>query len=201
MTPSFLYKFNIKVVKDPNRDYLMDFKHRFDYSNCDRLKVINRRTIVIHNDFIRIKINWNIWHGIGHAKLYILEMENDHILSIDYSLDYTYFVWGVFIGLVIIFIFFGLYMMEFNELMDLLFPILFMLIALPLNLLIVFLRHRSLFRNTALYGYDMLGNYDWNSILKQKTEDELVNIVQGKRVLPKQVEELAKKELERRVQH
>ncbi len=61
------------------------------------------------------------------------------------------------------------------------------------------LRHRSFFKRTLKFGIaNHSGNYDWGTIIKNKTDLELQEIIRKQSGLPETVVELAKTELEER---
>ena len=60
------------------------------------------------------------------------------------------------------------------------------------------IKHRNIFRNTMRYGAGNIKYYNWDKIMKTKTDKELKEIISGKSNYSDRVIIFAKKEFEKR---
>lgn len=179
----------------PNNTVLKNFWLSFKDSYCDKMFYRRKNEITIDNYFIRIKpdFNFNLWAGIGNARLRI--KEKDGLRLVEYTIDFT--------RLVISYLVFIL-LAQFVSIMgsgDILFSVYSTSPLLIFGLIIhaiSFLRHWSLFKRTLKYGSAFVGNYDWEAILRNKTNNELLEMKNGTRQLPDAVIRLVELEIEKR---
>jgi len=190
----FKISFKEKVNNIPNKTILENFKENLDGTYCDYLEINNDKELIVKNDFFRWKPDWNfnLWVGIGNAKITIEENEMQSYSPIKYSIDFS----RLTITYILTIILFSVVLPIYGY-FELLFIMILVLIAIIMHG-ITFFRHWSFFKQTIKHGINYLGNYDWESIIKNKTEIELVEIKNGNRQLPKSVIRLAELELEKR---
>ena len=198
MKTPFKISFKKEIKKIPNRNILEDFRNNFIKSYCDHIKIYDDKELIVKNEFIRWKPDWNLnlWVGIGEARIRINESEKNKNKVVKYSIDFTRLTFAYIFTLVFFALIFsqsGIW--DFNSLKYLLIAV--GTIALLMHI-ITFLRHWSIFNRTIKYGTDYLGNYDWNSIIRSKTDLELLEIKNGQRQLPKTVIRLVELEIENR---
>ena len=205
----FKILFREEIIGTQNKTIIENFKANFKKTFCDHILINADKELVIKNNFIRWKPDsfWNFWDGIRNARVTIIENSDKKKKTIEYSIDYTYWiVRNIFIIIIIMFLFKIIGLFTFlSTISDLLvtqslkFVIIFSGLLLVIMFFISVLRHRSLFKRTIKFGVtNDLGNYDWDTIIKEKTDLELEEIIRKQRGLPERVVELAKTELERR---
>ena len=185
-----------KIITDtPNKTILENFKENFNSTYCDYIKIISDNELVVRNEFIRLKpdLNFNLWVGIGSAKITIEENNIQKSSLIKYSIDFTRLTIIYLFVIIIPFV-----ILPIDEYSYILIPLITILSIALITHVITFIRHWSIFLRTIKYGTEYLGKYDWENIIKQKNDAELNEIVQGSRNLPTPVIVLAKQELEKR---
>lgn len=195
MKTPFKITFRQELDDTPNNTVLKNFWLSFKDSYCDKMFYRRKNEITIDNYFIRIKpdFNFNLWAGIGNARLRI--KEKDGLRLVEYTIDFT--------RLVISYLVFIL-LAQFVSIMgsgDILFSVYSTSPLLIFGLIIhaiSFLRHWSLFKRTLKYGSAFVGNYDWEAILRNKTNNELLEMKNGTRQLPDAVIRLVELEIEKR---
>ena len=198
MKTPFKISFKKEIDEISNKIILEKFKVTFENSYCDHIKIVNNKELIVTNDFIRWKpdMNLNLWVGIKTAKITIDEIEKKKRKIIEYDVDFTRLIIRYFISFVLILVVFRQSGFWDNDSLK------YLAIAIGiigvLNYIVTYLRHWSIFKRTLKYGTEYLGNYDWSSILKSKTDLELLEIKNGKSQLPKSVIKLAEIELKKR---
>jgi hypothetical protein len=199
LTTPFKITFRKKVKDIPNSEILNNFKVNFERAWCDKATIINFSKLIVENEFIRIKpdLNWNLWVGIGKAEINIKECGDNNNKSVSYTFDFTKasVTFILETALILFIVFFN------NNISESEFPIFKILLIVLLFIgiiahVIIVLRHLSIFLRTIKKGTDDSGNYDWKTILKEKTDKELYEISNGNTHLPKTVSKLANDELE-----
>ncbi|NPD45196.1 MULTISPECIES: hypothetical protein [unclassified Lentimicrobium] len=195
MKTPFKISFRQELDDTPNNAVLKNFWLSFKDSYCDEMFYKRKNEILIENDFFRLKpdFNFNLWIGIGNARLIIKEKEG--LRLVEYTIDYTRLTITYFL----IIILYPLILLK--GVGDIEFPLYFALGLLILAFFrhaISFLRHLSLFKRTLNYGTGYIGNYDWETILMNKTDNELLEMKNGTRQLPEAVIRLVEVEIENR---
>ena len=165
------------------------------YKDIER---IDKDKIVIKGEYYsfdpRKNVPWNLWTGF--SKRTEVSVINNEIY---YKIDYTYgvinsvlsIVFMTFLSMIVFGIGFSLASVFYSFLI-------FLTISCLSNGYYI-LRHRKLLLNTLKYGNRFKGTYDWDIILKTKSKAELEKIADGETTITKEVQELAKKELIKRV--
>lgn len=195
MKTPFKISFRQELDDTPNNTVLKNFWLNFKDSYCDEMFYKRKNEIIIENDFFRTKpdFNFNLWVGIGNAKLSI--KEKDGLRFVEYTIDFTRLAISY-----LVFILFALFVSIMGS-GDILFSVYSTSSLLIFGLIIhaiSFLRHWSLFKRTLKYGSAFLGNYDWEAILKNKTDNELLEMKNGTGQLPEVVIRLIEVEIESR---
>ncbi|NVO20688.1 MAG: hypothetical protein HXX13_13385 [Bacteroidetes bacterium] len=199
MKSPFIFSYH-KEVQDILDEILIDnFSKVFEESYCDNISKLDSNTLLVTNEYFNIRptLNFNIWNGIGTAKLH-LDRNQDDIRQIHYKVDYTRSAVLFITTCIGFFILLTIYSPDKKENLNVLIPLLFIFIAF-INTLILYLRHRSMFLNAIKRRPDNIGNYNWTEILERKSNKELNEIILGKAQLPNSISSLAKHELERRI--
>ena len=198
MKTPFKISFKEKIKDYNNRTILENFKVNFVGTYCDYIKIINENELIVKNDFIRWKpdLNFNLWAGIGSAKITIEENELHNDKTLKYSIDFT----RLTLAYILTFLIFSMFLLFGGnfEVKDLSLLIIVIASIAVIMHIMTFLRHRSIFKQTIKFGTEYLGHYNWVEILKNKTDIELNEIIKDKWNLPKSVSNLAKTELEKR---
>ena len=165
------------------------------YKDIER---IDKDKIVIKGEYYsfdpRKNVPWNLWTGF--SKRTEVSVINNEIY---YKIDYTY---GVINSVLSIVFMTFLSMIVFGigfSLASVFYSFLIFLTISSLSNGYYILRHRKLLLNTLKYGNRFKGTYDWDNILKTKSIAELEKIANGETTLTEEVQELAKKELIKRV--
>lgn len=179
---------------------LIKFKENFERTYCDFTKINGDNELIIKNSFIRLKrdMNFNLWIGIGKASVTLEETKQNNLVNVKYTLDFTRLTIAALVYLTLLL---GFYFMTENDknLQPIIVTLMCVLISVGIfNYLVMYFRHKSIFLKTIKNGSDGNGYYDWETILKKKTNDELKKIVSGNTQLPSGVEKLAKMELDKR---
>jgi len=198
MKTPFKIKFRREIIGSSSKDILENFKVNFTKSYCDYVEILDETNLIVENDFIRLKpdLNFNLWVGIGRAKISIVENKDQNKKTVKYCIDFTRLT-SVYIFLFVVFPFTFL----IGKIRDLHVLLFISTIVISVGIImhgITFLRHWSIFKRTILNGTEYLGDYDWKTIIKNKTNKELQDVIDGKRDLPEAISILAKKELENR---
>ncbi len=200
MKTPFKISFIEEITGTSNKTILENFKTNFSDTFCGNISIISDKEIVIKNSHFRWKpdTNWNLWIGIKEASVTISEDTDKKRKTIKYSIDFTSYIFNSLI-IIIIFPLFNKITGLLNNLLVKYFTI-FWIAYFIIMFFVSVLRHRSIFKRTLKFGVvnNSLGNYDWNIIIKNKTDLELQKIISGRKRLPTTVVELAKTELERR---
>jgi hypothetical protein len=70
-------------------EILRFFKKEFEETYCDKVTILESTFMIVRNDFIRIKpdFNFNIWQGIGKSSVFL---DNDeHEKTVSYEVDFS----------------------------------------------------------------------------------------------------------------
>ncbi len=155
-----------------------------------------------------IKSFWDfnkVWKDAEKVNIEILD--NTDKKKICYTLDF----FGLFkdyktaliIVPIIAFIFysygkFDAVLENFGVLFTFLFFLIFITGIKVIEVILLILRHRNIFRNTMKYGAGNINLYDWKKIMKNKTDKELKEIINGRSNYSDRVIIFAKKEYKKR---
>ncbi|RLD52362.1 MAG: hypothetical protein DRI94_03380 [Bacteroidetes bacterium] len=187
-----------KTVKDKqSSEIIKNFQANFGSTNCDNIRRFGDNQLIVENNFFRLKSNQNLWVGIDKASLTIKDTINQNEKKIHYKINFTKFLLISFGSILLFFLFFIGDFTDSTTRPPLILYI-FVPVVLLINFIILLIRHYSLFIRTIKRGSIYLGGYDWEKILKNKTDNELKVIIAGESHLSKSVGELAKKELDKR---
>ena len=165
-------------------------------TNYEKIERENDSRIIIKGQFIRIFWEFDplpLWTGtIRQAELYFTKNG-----QVNYSLDFTYALSLFTLPLLVFLISVLDYRGEAFPFFAFFTSIL--ILAVISVIIIQLFRHRQIFLKTLRFENRYTGDYDWKSIFKTKTDRELKNIVAGNTTLNKEVQKLAKKELDSRL--
>jgi hypothetical protein len=200
MRTPFKISFKEEITGTPNKTILENFKANFSDTFCDHILINSEKELVVKNDRFHWKPdqNWNLWLGIKKALVTINENADKKKKTIKYSIDFTSYIFISLIIIVLFPLFHKLTGLFSNPLIK--YITIFWAVYFVIMLFISVLRHRSIFKRTLKFGtvnYP-LGNYDWDTIIKNMTDLELQEVISGRKRLPETVVGLAKTELERR---
>jgi hypothetical protein len=203
MRTPFKITFKEEITGTPNKTVLENFKANFSNTFYDHIAINEDKELFVKNDSFRYKPGevWNLWLGIRNARVTINENADNKKKTVEYSFDFTRLI---FLDIFLIILF----PIQF-KIMGLLNHQTYIALIIYLDLFFVLvpfilvLRHRWIFKRTLKFGavdyYN--GNYDWDTIIKEKTDLELHEIINGQRQLPRTVVGQAKTELERKSKH
>lgn len=189
------------IVVDQNQ-VLSDFENNFKRTDCHHKIHRDDSKLELCNEFLdnnylyKLTAPWNLWYGIGKMSITISPSESGKSQLIQFSISIrrsllSFALLNIVLGIILFFAF----------------SISLLYIFLLFNVFSIveyferFIRHKIFFNRTIrigdFYKYQVLESksYDWELILKNKTNTEIVEIIQGKTHLPDIVIELAKKEL------
>ena len=162
----------------------------------DRIAKKNEEKIIIKGKFYSFNpldnVPWNLWLGFANKAEIDFTRDNTVIYTVDFTYGIIYFI--------AVLLFFLLTPLTFSIKID--YPdFIFLVVVFAVlfaNLILKILLHRGLFNKTIKLENRLLGNYNWADILKNKTDKELKNIIEGKTTLTQEVQKLASIELEKR---
>jgi len=160
------------VPETSNRVLLENFKENFILSNCDFVDIMNDNELRVENEMMspNSRFRYNLWNGISHAQISIVEDKIRNKRTVKYCINYTWlFSLHIisFIALTIfIFSIFGLN--EFLYILSILIVLFVLVVLFPI--LIPLLRHKLIFNETIKFGASYIGRYDWKSILESRKQ-------------------------------
>ncbi len=204
MKNPFIISFK-KKLQDKNKEDIFDlFLTNISGTYYNKVEIENDSKLIIKGSFFHVKrlsegpflyINliMDLWVGFCRkAELYF--EKNNYIV---YSVDYTYGVVWLFIALIVsilpvLFVSLNIIVYYYIGFVTLIFALGILHIVLQLYL------HRQVFVKTLRNENLFKGRYDWDKILKSKTDNELKNIVNGNTPLSIEVQKMAKEELTKR---
>lgn len=197
MKTPFEISFSAEVLNISNKTILENFKVNFKNSYCDHIEIIRENELIVENDLIRLKpdLNWNLWVGIRKAHILIIE-KREAQKTIKYRIDFsrtTIVYIFIFITFCLILFYWGV-----TDLDSYKYLLIMIGTGFGLQFIITYLRHWSIFKRTIKHETEYLGSYDWDNIIKNKSDLEIEKIINGQSQLPKSVIKLAKLELENR---
>jgi len=180
-----------------DKDKLIDlFLINLKGSLYEKVEIENNDRIIIKGEFFSFNptknVPWNLWTGFSRkAELYF---PSDNIIA--YSVDFKYGMISIIIGL----LFFILTSMLFSFSLDNFYFVCFAVVIFVMlfSIIIKLLLHRHLFYKTTRLENRYKGNYNWTEILKNKSDNELIEIVSGNTTLTMEIQKIAKEEIERR---
>ncbi len=90
----FKILFREEITGTQNKTIIENFKANFKETLCDHISIKADKELVIKNNYIRWKPDafWNFWDGIINARLTIIQNADKKKRTIEYSIDYTYWV-------------------------------------------------------------------------------------------------------------
>ncbi len=201
MKSPFIISFK-KKLQEKNKEEIFDlFLTNISGTHYDKIERENDSKLIIKGSFFQAKrpfeglynIIVSLWERFCRkAELYFAK-NNDII----YSVDYTYGVVWLFIILVASI----LPALFFSLKINVYYYIGFVTLILALEISSIVFRlylHRQVFAKTLRNENLFKGSYDWDKVLKSKTDNELKNIVNGNTILTIEVQKMAKEELNRR---
>lgn len=193
-------KERLKINKD---DLLSAFEQNFKRSGCYHKITRKENGLELDNDILDFNYSykmvypWNLWHGIGEMNIRIISNLSDESYLVKFSISILRSL--IFNTLTIILL--CIILLTFNTTEIFFYFILFIIFAFASNFS-KYLRLQRFFTRTIaigdFYENQVRKSYDWESILKKKTNSELKEIIKGNKHLPDIVLELAKKEMENR---
>jgi len=200
MRTPFKLLFKEEITGTPNKTILENFKANFSDTFCGNISINSDKELVVKNGHFRWKpdMDWNLWFGIRKASVTIGETADKKKKTIKYSIDFTPYIFDSLIIIILFPLFLKLTGL-FNSFLKYL--TIFWVVYFVIMFFVLVLRHRSIFKRTLKFGIvnnNPLGNYDWDTIIKNMTDLELQEVISGRKHLPKIVVGLAKTELERR---
>jgi len=196
----YKYIFEKECLRIDQDDLLSAFEQNFNRSGCyhkmtrkeNRLDLDNN--ILDFNYLYKMVNPWNLWYGIGDMNICITPNLSNESYLVKFSISILRSL--VFHALSII-IFFVILMTNYTTGLFYFF-ILFNILAIAAYFS-KYYRHQRFFNRTIkigdLYKNQVGKSYDWESILKKKTNSEIEEIIKGNTHLPEIVIELAKKEI------
>lgn len=198
MKNPFIFSIRRKISGISTEALLTRFKTNFEHSNCDSVKIIGDNRLIVRNywPFIKYDLNYNIWIGIAKASVSIVDDTEGQHKNVQYTVNYTK---GVVGDIVISAVLIAISISVKEAFGEFIYFVSFIIFIFVLDNLTSYYRHKSFFIRT-LYNKntDDLGKYDWDKILRNKSDLELKEIIFGKTHLPISVAKLAKQELDRR---
>ncbi|MCT4640145.1 MAG: hypothetical protein N4A72_20785 [Bacteroidales bacterium] len=199
MRSIFKISFKGETEELSNKKVLENFKENLTETYCDHIIIKSDNELIVRNDFFRFlsRRTNNIWSNVKEAKVIICD---DKVLKkrvVVYSIDFTRLITSLVLAHTII-ISALLIILDSESYIIIAFLPLLMLIVSSVSFFITLLEHRSVFRRTLKYGTDYTGNYDWETIIKNKSDRELKDIITGRKHLPVAVRKLAESEMKNR---
>lgn len=187
----------LRIDKD---DLLSAFEQNFNRYECYHKITRTENILNLDNDILDFNylykmVNpWNLWYGIGDMNISIIPNFSDESYLVKFSISILRSL--VFHALTII-IFCIILLTNYSTGLFCIF-ILFNIGAI-LSYFSQYIRHRRFFTRTIkigdFYKNQVSKSYDWELILKEKTNSEIKEIIKGNMHLPDIVIELAKKEM------
>lgn len=197
------YIFRKECVKYSQDEILSTFEKNFHSTECYH-KIFRRgNELDLKNDLFEFNYQYkfvspvNLWIGVDDMNITVLpgESEGSHLIQFSVSFERQLFLL-VFINVIL-----GIILLFVNQIQFFYILILYDSISIIFGVVEFFL-HRNFFYKTIkvgdLYKHQVIGSYDWELILKGKTNHEIMEIIQGRTCLPDIVVELATKELNNR---
>jgi len=196
----YKYLFEKECLRIDKEDLLSAFEQNFYRSGCYHKMTRKENGLNLYNDFLdfnylyKMVSPWNLWNGIGDMKISIIPNLSNESYLIKFSISILRSL--VFNALTIIIFCILLITNYSSELFY--FFILFTTVAIT-SYFTKYIRHNRFFSRTIkigdFYKDQVEKSYDWESILKEKTNSELKEIIKGNTILPDIVIDLAKKEM------
>ena len=180
----------------PNEKIINDFIYNFKLHSFVYFTRLNKNTIYAENDYHRFGWDFNPFGDIEVVEINIKEKQNNK-KEIIYSLSLVKFLRGILLlfALVIIICLIS------NSIIDLNYDLIYLGLILSFSFIFLFflvLRNLSLFKKTLKYGAGNIKYYNWDKIMKTKTDKELKEIISGKSNYSDRVIIFAKKEFKKR---
>jgi len=196
----FKISFEGKTEGVPIKTILQNFKENCINSHCESVKIIENKELIVKNstDFLNWRRSLSIWGGKISARIKINKNKTTNIINVRYTIDFRRFSYTI-IYFTLLFLF-SLIISGFIKYKISLLMITIFLSSISIWHFVMILRHRSFFRMTLKHGVkpEYLGNYNWDSIIKNKNDNELIEIIEGRRQLPNSVIKMAKLEFLKR---
>lgn len=196
---SYKYKFEKECLEIDKDDLLDAFEHNFQRTECYH-KIIRKENgldlennILDFNYLYKMVSPWNLWHGIGNMNIRISTNLPNESNWIKFSISILRILFFHAISILV----FCILLMTYYSTGLFYFFIFFNIVAI-VSYFTKHIRHKRFFNRTVKIGDFYMNqvnkSYDWESILKKKTNSEIEGIIKGNTQLPEIVIELAKKE-------
>jgi len=200
---SYNYSFEKKCLEMDQDDLLNAFIKNFKRTGCYHKIRRTEKSLELDNNILdfnylyKMVYPWNLWYGNGKMDVIILSDAYDKSFLIKFSISILrilvfYLIANIIFGLILTtnFIKVGLYFFIFYNMFS---------IAL---ILFKYNGHKRFFNRTIkvgdFYKNQVCKSYDWELILKKKTNPEIIEIINGHTQLPEIVIDLAKNEIKNR---
>jgi len=200
---SYKYSFEKECLEMDQDDLLNAFIKNFKRTGCYHKIRRTEKSLELDNNILdfnylyKMVYPWNLWYGNGKMDVIILSDAYDKSFLIKFSISILrilvfYLIANIIFGLILTtnFIEVGLYFFIFYNMFS---------IAL---ILFKYNGHKRFFNRTIkvgdFYMNQVCKSYDWELILKKKTNPEIIEIINGHTQLPEIVIDLAKKEIKNR---
>ena len=195
----FIKTFRRKYQNQTKAEILDLFLTNISGTNYSKVEREGDNKLIIEGSiYERFRNNiMSLWIGFcRRAELYF--DKNNYVI---YSVDYTYGAVSIFSGLIILIIFPFLFFqhLDKDEYFGFLMWVLpgFLVFGVLYNAYRLYL-HRKVFLDTVNAKNRFKGSYDWSRILKEKSDKELKDLINGNTTLTAEVQKMAEEELKRR---
>jgi len=199
----YKYTFEKECLRINQDDLLNAFEQNFNRSGCYHKMTRKENSLDLDNyifDFnylYKMLTPWNLWYNIGDMNISLTHNSSNESYLVKFSIS-------ILRSLVFYTIFNILFyvILKTNYSTELFyFFILFNIVAIA-SYFFKYIGHQRFFNRTIKFG-DFYKNqvkksYDWELVLKEKTNSEIKEIIKGNTHFPDIVIELAKKEMENR---
>ncbi len=164
--------------------------------------------LLASNDYTKHSfLDNNHWEDLEKVTVKFIQKKRKKnvIYVLDFSNIYKVFkkYYIIIIPSVIVYLYFSgkldQFIEDFGLFLGILLPVFFVIVMLlVIEPFLLILRHRNIFRNTMRYGAGNIKYYNWDKIMKTKTDKELKEIINGKSNYSDRVIIFAKKEFKKR---
>ncbi len=179
-----------------NEKIINDFKYNLKLHSFVYFSRLAKNILTAKNEYYRFKMDINPFGDFEEVEIKIQDRPNNK-KEISYSLSLLKLLRLTLI-LLIIEITISVFSNPADNLYDFLFIFIFFISLFFIPMGIMILRNYSLFNRTLKYGAGNIKYYNWDNIIKTKTDKELQEIISGKSNYSDRVIIFAKKEFEKR---
>jgi hypothetical protein len=194
------YSFKKELKEIDKHELLDNFERNFIRTGCHHQIHKNEYNLSLKNEWFDLNYMYkfiypgHLWSGLGNININIQENKEKESFTVNFSISFLrQFIWFLIIDICA----FSISFYESEFIIFLIFSILFLT-----SMFISFFLHRNFFFKTIkvgdFYRHRVLTNYNWEKLLKSKTDNELSDIINGNSFLPEIAKELAIKELNKR---